>query len=81
MSTLLPPERRAGLEWLASEVASIHRDNTRRDAELQELRSDVRELLALANQGRGGFWAGMTIASTLGAVAGWFFTHFSSTPR
>jgi hypothetical protein len=32
------------------------------------------ELLALANRGRGGFWAGMTIASFLGGLAT-FFMH------
>jgi hypothetical protein len=30
------------------------------------------ELLALANKGRGGFWAGMMIASLIGALVSYF---------
>jgi len=33
------------------------------------------ELLALANKGRGGFWMGMTIASSVGAVVAWAAGH------
>lgn len=29
------------------------------------------ELLALANRGRGGFWAGMTLVSAVSAGVGW----------
>lgn len=36
--------------------------------EVQGLRSDVRELLELANKSKGGFWMGMTIASFVGGV-------------
>lgn len=30
------------------------------------------DLLALANKGRGGFWAGMTFVSLLSSAVGWF---------
>lgn len=30
------------------------------------------ELIALANKGRGGFWAGMTLVSMASAAVGWF---------
>jgi hypothetical protein len=33
-----------------------------------KMESALDELLALANKGRGGFWAGMMIASLIGAV-------------
>lgn len=36
--------------------------------EVQGMRSDVRELLELANKSKGGFWMGMTIASFVGGV-------------
>jgi len=39
---------------------------------------DIKSLLALANQSRGGFWAGMTIASFIGgfiAFVGQFFVR------
>jgi hypothetical protein len=32
----------------------------------------VKELLALANKSRGGFWMGMTIASAVGGVVTFF---------
>jgi hypothetical protein len=37
--------------------------------QVTELRSDVKTLLELANQSKGGFWAGMAIASALGGAA------------
>lgn len=40
--------------------------------EVQGLRSDVRSLLELANKSKGGFWMGMTIASAVGGMAGFF---------
>tara|TARA_R110001592_G_scaffold330078_1_gene612160 strand:+ start:493 stop:696 length:204 start_codon:yes stop_codon:yes gene_type:complete len=33
-----------------------------------ELRKDMKELLALANKSKGGLWAGMAIASFIGGV-------------
>ena len=41
-------------------------------AELDDIKTDVKCLLALANKSKGGFWMGMTIAS----VAGGIFTFF-----
>ena len=39
------------------------------------MESDLKELLALANKGKGGFWAGMMMASVLGSIASWFVSH------
>jgi len=36
--------------------------------EVHGLREDVKSLLALANKSKGGFWVGMSIASTCGGV-------------
>ena len=44
------------------------------EKEVAELRADVKELLALANKGRGGFWVGMTIASGISSLVG-YLTH------
>ena len=44
------------------------------EKEVNELRTDVKELLALANKGRGGFWVGMTIASGISSLIG-YLTH------
>lgn len=40
--------------------------------EVADLRTDVKSLLELANKSKGGFWMGMTIASAVGGVAGFF---------
>jgi len=37
-------------------------------SEIHALRNDVKQLLEMANKSKGGFWMGMTIASTLGGV-------------
>ena len=33
-----------------------------------ELNKDMKEMLALANQGKGGFWAGMAIAAFISSL-------------
>lgn len=38
------------------------------NVEVHALRNDVKTLLELANKSKGGFWMGMTIASTLGGM-------------
>ncbi len=37
-----------------------------------ELNKDMKEMLALANQGRGGFWAGIAIASFITSIVTMF---------
>ena len=41
--------------------------------EMHTLSEDVKALLELANKSKGSFWAGMTIASTLGGLVTFFF--------
>lgn len=38
------------------------------NVEVHALRNDVKTLLELANKSKGGFWMGMTIASTIGGI-------------
>jgi len=38
------------------------------EAKVSSMDSDIKTLLALANQSKGGFWMGMTIASAVGGV-------------
>ena len=45
-------------------------------AKVESMDTDIKELLALANKGRGGFWMGMTIASMLGGGLTWALSHF-----
>lgn len=37
--------------------------------QVEDLQLDMKELLGLANRSKGGLWAGMAIASTLGSMA------------
>ena len=46
------------------------------DRKIDRMERQVEELLELANKSRGGFWAGMTIASSVGAVVAWIVSHF-----
>jgi hypothetical protein len=46
---------------LISKVESLEK-------KIDKMENALDELLALANKGRGGFWAGMMIASLVGAV-------------
>jgi len=46
--------------------------------QVDKLESGMEELLALANKGRGGFWAGMVIVSALSTFVG-FVSHYIST--
>ena len=40
--------------------------------ELDDIKKDVKSLLALANKSKGGFWMGMTIASLVGGFVTFF---------
>lgn len=59
------------------------REFGRLEAEVHQLRAqvgamqeDIKRLLALANRSKGGLWAGMTIASSLGAIGSWVVSHW-----
>jgi hypothetical protein len=45
------------------------------DKKVDKMERNVEELLALANKGRGGFWMGMTIASSVGTSVAWIAGH------
>lgn len=45
------------------------------DKKLDKMERQIEELLALANKGRGGFWVGMSIASSVGAAVAWVAGH------
>jgi hypothetical protein len=70
--TLEDSQRIAGL---VAEIDAIHRENTKRDIVIHDMAEDIKTLLALANQSRGGFWVGMSAASILGSVVTFIVTH------
>jgi hypothetical protein len=43
---------------------------------LDRMDKHITDLMAMANQGKGGLWAGMAIASALGAVVAWVIALF-----
>jgi hypothetical protein len=50
---------------LEAQVESLH-------GQVTQLSTDVKALLELANQSKGGFWMGMVIASALSGIVSFF---------
>ena len=48
------------------------------EKEVAEMRSDIKEFLAMANKGRGGFWVGMMVVSGLSSIVGYITHLFAS---
>lgn len=46
------------------------------DKKMDKMEGQIAELLELANKSKGGFWAGMMIASAVGGVVGWVTSHW-----
>lgn len=46
------------------------------DKKIDKMERQIEELLELANRSKGGFWMGMTIASSIGAVIAWLAAHW-----
>lgn len=47
----------------------------KQNAEIESMRNDIRELLEMANRGKGGLMMLMSIGSIAGAVVGWVIEH------
>jgi hypothetical protein len=41
------------------------------------MQADIKKLLELANQSKGGFWFGMAVISGISTAAGWVISHWS----
>ena len=50
------------------------------DKKMDKMESQLEHLIALANQGRGGFWAGMALVSALSSVIG-YVSHWVGKPN
>ena len=48
------------------------------EADMAEIKKDVKELLALANKSKGGLWAGMAIVSAISSFVGFIIHYFTS---
>lgn len=42
---------------------------------IDKMESQLEKLVALANQGRGGFWVGMSLVSAASTVVGYFMSY------
>jgi hypothetical protein len=66
-----------GVLW--ERVQSYERRFDEMSAKMDKLESNIEKLVAMANQGRGGFWAGMAFVSFVSSVVGfalsWFKGH------
>ena len=50
------------------------------DKKMTKMESQLEQLVALANQGRGGFWAGMALVSALSSAIG-YVSHWIGKPN
>ena len=48
------------------------------EREVSELRTDVKQLLELANKSKGGLWAGMIIVSAVSSFVGYMVHYFTN---
>ncbi len=46
------------------------------DRKIDKMENQIEQLLELANKSKGGLWMGMTIASSVGGLLGWFSSHW-----
>lgn len=66
---------RYGVLW--QKVQDYERRFDAMEAKMDKIESNMESLIAMANQGRGGFWMGMTIVSIISSISG-YFTHWIS---
>ena len=59
-----------GVLW--QKVQDYERRFDEMSAKIDKMETSIETLVALANQGRGGFWMGMVIVSAVGSVIGYF---------
>lgn len=63
-----------GVLW--ERVQNYERRFDEMSAKIDKMESSVEKLVALANQGRGGFWAGMAFVSLVSSAIGYLSTWF-----
>lgn len=63
-----------GVLW--QKVQDYERRFDQMEAKMDKMEASVEKLVALANQGRGGFWAGMALVSAISSAVGFFSSYF-----
>jgi hypothetical protein len=67
---------RYGVLW--QKVENYEQKFDAMEKKMDKMEANLDHLIALANQGRGGFWMGMLIVSGASTVVGWFIHLFSN---
>jgi len=65
-----------GVLW--QKVQDYERRFDQVDKKMDKMEDQLEHLVALANQGRGGFWVGMSIVSAASAAAGYVMSFFGN---
>lgn len=63
-----------GVLW--QKVQDYERRFDEMDKKMDKMEGNLEKLVALANQGRGGFWAGMALVSAISSVVGFLSSHY-----
>ena len=63
-----------GVLW--QKVQDYERRFDQMEAKMDKMESNIENLVALANQGRGGFWAGMALVSAISSAVGFVSSYF-----
>ncbi len=61
-----------GVLW--EKVQNYERRFDAMEKQMEKMESNLEKLVALANQGRGGFWAGMAFVSFISSAVGFAFS-------
>ena len=64
-----------GVLW--QKVQDYERRFDEMSTKIDKLESSIEQLVALANQSKGGFWMGMAVVSAISSVIGWLSHWFS----
>jgi hypothetical protein len=65
-----------GVLW--QKVQDYERRFDQMEGKMDKMEDQLEKLVALANQGRGGFWAGMAFVSFISSAVGFAFSWFKS---
>jgi hypothetical protein len=63
-----------GVLW--QKVQDYERRFDQMENKMDKMEGQLEKLVALANQGRGGFWAGMALVSAASSAIGYFSSYF-----
>jgi len=66
---------RYGVLW--QKVENYEQKFDAMEKKMDKMEGNLEHLIALANQGRGGFWMGMLVVSGFSTVAGWVIHYFT----